>query len=131
MPKTTASPRLGARRQFLQTGLIGGLVGGLTGGLSAALLPALAAPEASAAEPPSEIRPSELDEATVTDLQAGMVSGKFTARSLAEQYLARIEEIDRRGPALHSLIEVNPDASETAQSLDKERAEKGLRGPLH
>jgi amidase len=127
MPKTTASPTLGARRQFLQTGLLGGLVGGV----SAALLPALAAPEASAAEPTSEVRPSELDEATVTDLQAGMVSGKFTARSLAEQYLARVEEIDRHGAALHSVIEVNPDALEIAQSLDKERAEKGPRGPLH
>ena len=124
MPKATDFPKLGARRQFLHTGVLGGL--------SAALLPALAgAQEVSAAEPPTEVRPFELDEATVTDLQRGMVSGKFSARSLTEKYLARIEEIDRRGPAVHSVIEVNPDALEIAASLDHERKEKGPRGPLH
>jgi amidase len=124
MPKATDFPKLGARRQFLHTGVLGGL--------SAALLPALAAAqEVSAAEPPTEVRPFELDEGTVTDLQRGMVSGKFSARSLTEKYLARIEEIDRRGPAVHSVIEVNPDALEIAASLDHERKEKGPRGPLH
>ncbi len=113
------------RRRFLQASLLGGV--------SAAVLPALAgagelaAPAAAA----PEIRPFELDEATVTDLQAGIDSGKFTARSLAEKYLARIEEIDRRGPGVNSVIEVNPDALAIADSLDKERKEKGGRGPLH
>src|SRR6266849_7559255 len=113
------------RRRFLQTSLLGGV--------SAAVLPALAgagelvAPAAAA----PEIRPFELDEATVADLQAGMGSGKFTARSLAEKYLARIEEIDRRGPGVNSVIEVNPDVLAIADSLDKERKEKGGRGPLH
>src|SRR5205823_5766352 len=60
-----------------------------------------------------------------------MQSGKFTARSLAEKYLARIEAIDRQGPALRSVIEVNPDALALADVLDKERKEKGPRGPLH
>src|SRR5262249_10945730 len=61
----------------------------------------------------------------------GQKSGKFTARSLAEKYLARIEEIDKQGPGLNSVIEVNPDALAAADALDQERKEKGPRGPLH
>ena len=48
-----------------------------------------------------------------------------------EKYLARIEEIDRQGPAINSVIELNPDALEIADALDKERKDKGARGPLH
>jgi amidase len=72
-----------------------------------------------------------LDEVTIADLAAGMASGKWTARSVAERYLARIEAIDRNGPALRSVIEVNPDALATADALDQERKAKGPRGPLH
>src|SRR5713226_543441 len=60
-----------------------------------------------------------------------MNSGKYTARSLTEKYLRRIEAIDNHGPALNSVIEVNPDALAIADALDKERKEKGGRGPLH
>ena len=73
----------------------------------------------------------ELDEVTIDDLQEGMRSGKFTARAITEKYLSRIEAIDKSGPALNSVIEVNPDALEIAESLDRERKEKGGRGPLH
>ena len=66
----------------------------------------------------------ELDEITIADLQAGMASGKFSARSITEKYLARIEEIDKQGPALNSVIEVNPEALAIADALDKERKEK-------
>lgn len=75
--------------------------------------------------------PFDIAEATIADLQDGMKSGKYTARSLAEKYLARIEALDRNGPALRSVIELNPDALALADSLDKERKEKGPRGPLH
>ena len=60
-----------------------------------------------------------------------MRSGRFTARSLAEKYLARIEAIDRQGPTLRAVIEVNPDALALADALDAERKQKGPRGPLH
>jgi amidase len=73
----------------------------------------------------------ELGELTIIELQDGMQSGKYTSRSLAEKYLARIEAIDRQGPGLRSVIELNPDALELADALDKERKEKGPRGPLH
>jgi len=92
----------------------------------AVALPAVAATADSA--PP---RPFELDEITTADLQAGMTSGKYTARSVTELYLARIDEIDKLGPALASVIEVNPDALMIADALDKERAQQHVRGPLH
>ncbi len=73
----------------------------------------------------------ELDEFTIGDLQDGMRSGKFTARSIAKKYLERIDDIDKSGPAINSVIELNPDAISIAESLDRERKERGPRGPLH
>jgi amidase len=73
----------------------------------------------------------DLEEATIADLQQRMQSGRETARSLAEKYLARIDAIDRQGPALHSVIETNPDALTIADQLDAERKARGPRGPLH
>src|SRR6185369_7552437 len=60
-----------------------------------------------------------------------MESGRDTARSLAEKYLARIDEIDRNGPALRSVIETNPDALSIADRLDAERKAGRTRSPLH
>ncbi len=113
------------RRRFLQTSLLTGL--------SAAVLPALAGAREWSPPllPAPEVSPFELDEVSVAELQQGMESGKFTARSLAEKYLARIEGIDRQGPAVNSVIEVNPDALAIAEALDQERKEKGARGPMH
>lgn len=76
-------------------------------------------------------RSFDLEEATIAELQAGMSSGRFTARSLTEKYLNRIDEVDKRGPAINAVIEVNPDAIDIAAALDKERKAKGPRGPLH
>src|SRR6266850_6277083 len=59
-------------------------------------------------------RSFDLEEAAIAELQAGMRSGRFTARSLAEKYLNRIDEVDKRGPAINSVIEVNPDAIDIA-----------------
>ena len=89
---------------------------------------------ASAATPvPSMPAPPafELEEATVAALQAGMAEGRYTARRITELYLARIAEMDRAGPALHAIIETNPDAIAIADELDRERKAKGARGPLH
>jgi amidase len=76
-------------------------------------------------------RPFELDEFTINDLREAMRSGRFTARSISEMYLARIDEVDKRGPAVNSVIELNPDALAIADALDRERKERGPRGPLH
>lgn len=116
-PEIASDPRRPSRRHFLKTTL--------SAGLMTALPPAMPG-AGEAAE-----RPFDLDEVTIADLQEGMRSGASTARSLAEKYLARIEALDRQGPTLRSVIEVNPDALALADALDKERKENGPRGPLH
>src|SRR5262245_564122 len=73
----------------------------------------------------------DLNELDIMALQEGIKNEKYTARSLVEKYLARIEAIDRKGPTLRSVIEVNPDALALADELDKERKKTGPRGPLH
>lgn len=72
-----------------------------------------------------------LDEITVTDLQNGYANGDFTTRQVVQAYLDRIQEIDVNGPALNSIRAVNPNALSIADSLDKERADGNIRGPLH
>ena len=117
--------KLPPRRHFLQTSLLAGL--------SAAVLPTLAGArdlEPSPA-PQTEPKPFELDEATIADLQTGMASGKYSARSIAEKYLARLGEIDSQGPGLHSVIEINPDALAMADAADQERSGNRVRGPMH
>jgi amidase len=120
-----------SRRRFLQAAL--------TAGGTAALCPALSAGRAVAAPAESaapEVKAFELEEITIPELQEGMKSGKFTARSLVEKYLERIDDVDtprkdKRGPAVNAILELNPDALHIADGLDQERKAKGLRGPLH
>jgi len=71
----------------------------------------------------------DLDEATLADLQQRMEAGRDTSRSLVEKYLRRIDAIDRSGPMLHSVIEVNPDALAIADRLDGERKAGGGAAP--
>ncbi|MBW8839731.1 MAG: amidase, partial [Gemmatimonadetes bacterium] len=63
---------------------------------------------------PSSERPAPatapLDDLTITDLQEGLAAGRYTARSLVEQYQARIESMDKQGPTLNHVLELNPDA---------------------
>ena len=73
----------------------------------------------------------ELEEATIADLQARIKAGSLTARALTQRYLERIEAIDKRGPAINAVIELNPDALAIATGLDGERKARGARGPLH
>lgn len=73
----------------------------------------------------------ELDEATIDDLQRRMQSGQSSARRLTELFLARIAALDQQGPALHAVLETNPDALRIADDLDAERRTKAPRGPLH
>ena len=127
MSKTLSSfASAGDRRSFLRAAL--------TSGAATLLYPALGAAREIVASPfpqPADIKPFELEEITIPELQDAMKSGRFTARSLAEKYLARIDEIDKRGPAVNAIIELNPDALSIAATLDQERKARGLRGPLH
>jgi amidase len=75
--------------------------------------------------------PFPLDELTVAQLQDAMATGRYSARRLVELYTERINAIDRSGPALRSVIELNPDALSIADALDVERKSGRLRGPLH
>jgi amidase len=77
------------------------------------------------------VEPFEWEEATIAQLQEGMRTGKLTAQSLVENYLTRIEAVDKHGPAVNAVIELNPDALSIAAALDEERRTKGPRGPLH
>jgi len=113
------------RRVFLQKGLAGGFL--------TAMAPLMRV-EVLAHKPPeglTEAPEFELEEATIRELQDGMKSGKYTARGIAERYLERIAALDKRGPAVNSVIEVNPDALALAEASDKERKLKAARGPLH
>jgi amidase len=130
--KNLKSSSAATRRTFLKTSLIGGAV------VAAPLYPAFAAARAdspaaagNALPDAPEVKPFELDEITISELQEGMKSGRFTARSLVGKYSARIAEIDKGGPAVNSVIEMNPDAPAIADALDQERKTKGPRGPLH
>ncbi len=90
-------------------------------------------PPPLAPDPPNrfESSPFELEEATLTDLAEAMQKGRQTARSLCERYLARIEAMDTKGPALRAMIETNPDALSIADALDAERKQRGPRGVMH
>jgi len=68
---------------------------------------------------------------TLAEAAAAMEAGRLTARALTQMYLERIDALDRRGPELRAVLEVNPRALEIAADLDRERRAHGARGPLH
>jgi amidase len=118
------------RRTFLAVGASTPWVGAVP-----SCLPAASAPRPRPAAPGGIAWPAaphaELEEASLADLTGRMARGELTAQVLVEQYLARIEAIDRAGPALRSVLETNPDAIAIAARLDDERRARGPRGPLH
>jgi amidase len=72
-----------------------------------------------------------LDEITIDELQKKMQSGEYTSRSITQLYLNRIDAIDKKGPAINAVIEINPDALTIADSMDSERKNGKVRGPMH
>ena len=82
----------------------------------------------AAAPAVSTTQPREL---TVSQIQDAFQAGRLTSRALAESYLARIHAIDKQGPAINAIIELNPEALSIAAAMDAERKSKGSRGPLH
>ncbi|TDU88839.1 amidase [Kribbella voronezhensis] len=101
-----------------------GITAGRRGVLAGAAVVAAApwfAPEAQA----------QLGEVGIAELAERMAAGRISAESLTRYYLDRIEKVDRRGPGLRAVIEVNPDAVREARRLDGERRGRGVRGPLH
>jgi amidase len=122
------TPVIPTRRKFLHNSVIGGVAAAIATTVKPVVTQAL---ERYAPLYANEVSSFEFEEITVADLQDAMKSGKHTARSIAESYLERISQIDKQGPAINSVIELNPDALAIAEVLDKERKDKGARGPLH
>lgn len=112
------------RRRFLSLGAAAGAT--LVAGDAAR-----AARPSSYARRPRASGDADIVEASIADLQRMMSSGAASAREIARAYLARVESIDRAGPELNAVIEVNPDALEIADALDAERAAGRVRGPMH
>ena len=79
----------------------------------------------------SESGTFELNEITIDSLQEKMKSGTYTSKAITQLYLDRIQQIDKAGPRLNSVIELNPDALSIAESMDAERKNGKVRGPLH
>src|SRR3984957_13536303 len=121
-------PKYNSRRNFLRAGA--------TATLAAAACPAFGSTHLVKSPVEETLLPDflphfELDEFTIDDVQRHCQSGKYTSRSVTEKYLARIQEIDKAGPKINSVIEVNPEALQIADALDQERKVKIPRGPLH
>ncbi|HYY43076.1 MAG TPA: amidase family protein, partial [Pyrinomonadaceae bacterium] len=111
------------RRKFLHGGALAGTLAYVAPTLARAAEPALTAAPV--------VKSFELEEVTIAELQAGMQAGKWTARELVRKYLERIADVDRRGPTVNSVIELNPDAGQIADALDRERKSGHVRGALH
>jgi amidase len=131
----TVNSNSNSRRNFLRAGV--------TATFATAAYPALGAARVADTVPAPAPEPGvqyleqnfkkdfELDEITIEDLQKAFQSGQYSSRSLSEKYLARVAEIDKAGPGVNAVIELNPDALQIADALDQERRSKGPRGPLH
>jgi len=115
------------RRSFLGRAAV---LGAAATGVTPRRLPVAVPPEAPVT-PQGPLPRFNLEESTVLGLQSEMEAGRLTAHDLVAQYLERIENLDRGGPALRSILELNPEALAIADALDQERKAKGPRGPLH
>jgi amidase len=116
MPEESKARSGITRRDALKLGVAAGAAAGVA---------AVAGTTAQAAAP------TNLNEATIAQLQSNMHSGGLTSSHLVDYYLARIRTLDQDGPGVNSVLEINPEAREIARALDEERRRKGPRGPLH
>ncbi len=91
--------------------------------------PLIAQRRAPASPPTPDV--FDVFEQSILDLQTAQTAGRVTSRGLVDAYLARIAAYDQAGPRLNAILMINPHAREDADALDRERAAKGPRGPLH
>jgi amidase len=115
------------RRDFLTTGTlaaagVGSLLSSCKPDSSKTITPTIAT---------GTVPDFELNEESISSLQEKMSSGKYTSEQITKLYLDRIDAIDKKGPHLNSVIEINPDALSIAKSLDEERKAGKVRGPMH
>jgi amidase len=109
------------RRHFLKSGSFAGL--------SVYTFSLASCQQNKSANPPVE--EFELLEATIDDLQKKMQSGEYTSKSITQLYLDRIAKIDKSGPLINAVIELNPDVLGIAEALDAERENGKVRGKMH
>lgn len=119
------------RRNFLKTGSLAGLTISTLVAASCNQPSAENKADETATADSSKDDIFELSEITITDLQQKMQSKQFTSRLITELYLKRIDQIDKKGIMLNSVIELNKDALNMADAMDRERGKGKVRGPLH
>jgi len=112
------------RRNFLKNGTAAGVLSTLS--FSAAASPLSLVHDADVLNDKFEF-----NETSITQLQALMQNGKLSSKAITKSYLKRIAEIDKSGPKLNAIIELNPDAVAIAVAMDAERKQGKIRGPLH
>jgi amidase len=110
------------RREFVRMGVAAGVTATTPQALGAAKTATQAATKAA---------PGGILEAGVREQQQLMAAGKLTSHALTSQYLARIRNIDKAGPRINAVIEINPEALKLALDMDRERTAGRVRGPLH
>jgi amidase len=116
------------RRNFIKTSSLAGLTLSTLAATSCNLVGSDKKTDTPATGKPDDF---VLNEVTIATLQQKMQSKEYTSRSITELYLKRIDEIDKNGPKLNAVIEINKDALAIADAMDKERANGKIRGPLH
>ncbi len=114
------------RREFISGSVIAG-----AGSMIAASCNTTGISNKTATTATEQVTAFELDEESISSLQEKMQSGKMSAEKITQLYLDRIKAIDQQGPALHAVIEINPEAVAIAKALDEERKSGKLRGPMH
>lgn len=115
------------RRNFLRNGTLAGL--SIPAIVSSSIPPSRENEERQKKNSMAE--EADLEELTILEMQEKMNNGNLTSQSITEWYLEKIKQIDKTGPALNSVIEVNPDAMDIAKSLDAERKQGKVRSALH
>lgn len=115
------------RKDFLK---LSALSGALAGGSLVAGIGCTPEKESSESKP-VDYETFKLRERTIADLQQTMENGVLSSKDITQLYLDRIEQIDKNGPILNAIIEVNPDALTIAEELDHEHEQGTVRGPLH
>ncbi len=75
--------------------------------------------------------PTDFNEMTISEMQKLMEQGTLSSRRLVEYYLQRIEAIDKSGPELNSILQLNPDVLKIADELDRKREINGKLSMLH
>jgi amidase len=122
-----------SRRSLLKWSAMAGAGASVAGSLAGAASAAAQSSGGSAAGAfdESSVAPTDLNDLTLQEMALMMRRNHLSSTELTEYYLQRIHSLDQRGPKVNSILELNPDAIEIAQALDKERRTKGPRGPLH